>query len=307
LYEKKGGLKVKCNACEHRCLISAGKTGICGVRKNHDGKLILKVYGLPVSSAVDPVEKKPLFHFLPGTLSYSLGTIGCNFKCGFCQNYDISQMKRFPKPLLSSQQAEGLLRSVSRQKSLIAKLDDDTTKRRGIKSNLAIKKGQEEMLGFALIMIIVAVILVIFLGLSLRKSPKEAVESYEVESFLQTALSYSTNCSNYRDSHPPVRDLIFACNSKEKCLDGLDSCKVLADELKNILNESWKVGEDTPIKGYELEILLSPNKEENEDEEPPKPILQKITQGTITGNSRGAMQDYSKGGELVEVYLTVSY
>jgi pyruvate formate lyase activating enzyme len=93
LYEKKEELKVKCNACEHRCLIPQGKTGICGVRKNYSGKLILEVYGLPVSSAVDPVEKKPLFHFLPGTLSYSLGTIGCNFKCGFCQNYDISQMK----------------------------------------------------------------------------------------------------------------------------------------------------------------------------------------------------------------------
>jgi hypothetical protein len=172
-----------------------------------------------------------------------------------------------------------------------------------MKRNKITKKGQEEMLGFALIMIIVAVILVIFLGFSLRKSSKETVESYEVESFLQTALSYSTECGNYRDSHPPIRDLIFACNSKEMCLDGQDSCEVLKSEVENIIGKSWKIGEDTPIKGYELKILLSSTGEEKGYIE----IIPKITQGNITGNSKGAMQDYSKGGELVEIYLTISY
>jgi len=95
LYKKIENDLVECTACEFRCKIKHGDTGICGVRKNNNGKLILGVYALPVSQNVDDVEKKPLFHFLPGTTTYSIGTVGCNFKCGFCQNYDISQTKDF--------------------------------------------------------------------------------------------------------------------------------------------------------------------------------------------------------------------
>ncbi|MBD3247191.1 AmmeMemoRadiSam system radical SAM enzyme [Candidatus Pacearchaeota archaeon] len=93
LYEKQKGKdkKTRCFACEHKCIISEGKTGICAVRKNVDGKLYLTVYGRVISKNVDPIEKKPLYHFLPGTKAYSIGTFGCNFRCGFCQNYDISQ------------------------------------------------------------------------------------------------------------------------------------------------------------------------------------------------------------------------
>ncbi len=91
LYEKKKSKKVRCTACEHKCLISNGKTGICAVRKNKRGKLRSVVYGRAVSKNVDAIEKKPLFHFLPGTYSFSLGTFGCNFKCKFCQNYETSQ------------------------------------------------------------------------------------------------------------------------------------------------------------------------------------------------------------------------
>ncbi|MDO8623345.1 MAG: AmmeMemoRadiSam system radical SAM enzyme [archaeon] len=92
LYKKEGKSKrVICSACSHRCLIENGQTGICGVRKNLDGKLFLLVYGKIVAEHVDPIEKKPLYHFLPKSYAYSIGTVGCNFKCGFCQNYDISQ------------------------------------------------------------------------------------------------------------------------------------------------------------------------------------------------------------------------
>ena len=69
-----------------------GKTGICGVRENHNGELMLLVENKPVTVNIDPVEKKPLYHFLPGTPIFSLGTLGCNFHCGFCQNWDISQI-----------------------------------------------------------------------------------------------------------------------------------------------------------------------------------------------------------------------
>ncbi len=89
LYERLDGKDVRCDACAHHCVIRDGKTGICRVRKNGSGKLYSLVYGLPISCAVDPIEKKPLFHFMPGTDVYSLGTVGCNFRCSFCQNHDI--------------------------------------------------------------------------------------------------------------------------------------------------------------------------------------------------------------------------
>ncbi len=93
LYKKLQDKEVQCLACEHRCIIDENNKGICGVRKNIKGKLYLLVYGLIVSENVDPIEKKPLYHFLPKTKSYSIGTVGCNFKCYFCQNYSISQLK----------------------------------------------------------------------------------------------------------------------------------------------------------------------------------------------------------------------
>jgi pyruvate formate lyase activating enzyme len=92
LYEKKDDAKVQCRLCSHRCVISSGSRGICGVRENIGGRLDTLVYDKVIALHVDPIEKKPLFHFLPGTLCFSLGTVGCNFKCRFCQNADIAQM-----------------------------------------------------------------------------------------------------------------------------------------------------------------------------------------------------------------------
>ncbi|MGB9724512.1 MAG: AmmeMemoRadiSam system radical SAM enzyme [Chloroflexia bacterium] len=94
LYEKLDEKAVRCNLCAHRCLIRDGHAGICGVRENREGVLYSRVYGRLVSMAVDPVEKKPLFHFYPGTGAFSIATVGCNFRCRFCQNADISQWPR---------------------------------------------------------------------------------------------------------------------------------------------------------------------------------------------------------------------
>jgi pyruvate formate lyase activating enzyme len=94
LYEEQEDQKVRCNLCAHRCLIALGQKGVCQVRENKDGILYSLVYGLPLSQAVDPIEKKPLFHFFPGSTSFSIATVGCNFRCSFCQNADISQMPR---------------------------------------------------------------------------------------------------------------------------------------------------------------------------------------------------------------------
>ena len=94
LWEEAGGGRVRCRLCAHRCLIPLGGRGVCMVRENRSGKLYSLVYGRIVSHALDPVEKKPLFHFLPGTGTLSIATVGCNFRCDFCQNYEISQLPR---------------------------------------------------------------------------------------------------------------------------------------------------------------------------------------------------------------------
>jgi pyruvate formate lyase activating enzyme len=85
--------KIKCNLCNHRCILNNNQSGICNVRKNINGVFFSLVYGKIVAKHVDPVEKKPLYHFLPGTSTYSISTVGCNFKCLNCQNYEISQAK----------------------------------------------------------------------------------------------------------------------------------------------------------------------------------------------------------------------
>lgn len=85
---------VQCSACAQGCKISDGQKGICGVRQNIGGKLFLLTYGQVAAANVDPMEKKPLYHFLPGAKIFSLGTLGCNFACQFCQNFDISQISR---------------------------------------------------------------------------------------------------------------------------------------------------------------------------------------------------------------------
>ncbi len=92
-YEKKG-MDVQCNLCPHNCLIFDGKRGLCNVRENKGGKLYSLVYEKAISAAVDPIEKKPFFHFMPGSYSYSISTMGCNLKCDFCQNWEISQADR---------------------------------------------------------------------------------------------------------------------------------------------------------------------------------------------------------------------
>lgn len=92
--EVDGKEKIVCLLCRHACQLKEGQTGICGVNKNVNGALKTLVYGHPIALNVDPVEKKPLYHVLPGSKVLSFGTIGCNFKCPFCQNWDISQASK---------------------------------------------------------------------------------------------------------------------------------------------------------------------------------------------------------------------
>ncbi len=91
-YRKLEGGAVECQLCPHHCHIADGKRGICRSRSNRDGVLYSDVYGLPCALAIDPIEKKPLYHFHPGTTCLSLACTGCNFRCLNCQNHDISQV-----------------------------------------------------------------------------------------------------------------------------------------------------------------------------------------------------------------------
>ena len=103
---------VECRLCPHHCRIPHGKTGRCRSRRNQDGVLMSEVYGRPCALAVDPIEKKPLYHFHPGTTCLSIACTGCNFRCLNCQNYDISQAASvdsvFSEDTLSTEQVVSL-------------------------------------------------------------------------------------------------------------------------------------------------------------------------------------------------------
>lgn len=117
LYQKLKENKVKCETCEQKCALAPGDFGLCGVRKNEEGTLRVLNYGKAISLSVDPIEKKPLYHFLPGSRSFSVATVGCNFSCDFCQNASISQIhaqerklpgkKRSPKEIVKKAKENG--------------------------------------------------------------------------------------------------------------------------------------------------------------------------------------------------------
>ncbi len=156
------------------------------------------------------------------------------------------------------------------------------------------KRSQEEMIGFALIIIIVAVILLVFLGISLRQPQKETVESYEVDSFIQAFLQYTSDCKDNIE-YLPIQKLVFRCIDNEECADGRDACDVLNSTLTEIGKESWKIEEGRPLKGFDLEIISE------------KKTIISIKEGNITKNSRGSSQDFFKAGNSVEITFKAYY
>jgi len=106
LYDKQSGAKVRCFLCSHRCLIADGKRGVCCVRENKEGTLYSLVYEKLISANVDPIEKKPFFHFLPGSRAFSVAAPGCNFRCLHCQNHEISQLPR-DKEIIMGEKVSG--------------------------------------------------------------------------------------------------------------------------------------------------------------------------------------------------------
>jgi len=154
------------------------------------------------------------------------------------------------------------------------------------------KRSQEEMVGFAMIVIIVAVIILIFINFSIRKEVKEPVESYEVENFIQVVLQYTSECEDYM-GYLPLQKVIIKCNDYEKCLDGKEACEVLNETLTQITEEGWKFGNNSLTKGYYLNIT---------DGE--KTILF-LERGNTTSNYKGATQILGK--DNLQVKFTSYY
>jgi len=144
------------------------------------------------------------------------------------------------------------------------------------------------MIGFVLIVILVAVIMLIFIGFSLRAPQSKNLESYEVESFIQSMLQYTSECQN-NFGYLSISDLILSCTNAEECLDKRGSCDVLYITLEDITEKSWII-KDRPIKGYELGILL-----DNEE------LVPLLSQGNKTSSYRGSVQNISKGGKTISV------
>ena len=154
------------------------------------------------------------------------------------------------------------------------------------------KKAQEEMIGFALIVIIVAVIILIFISFSLTRPQKEPVESYEVESFIQSLLQYTSDCEDNLE-RLSMQKLIINCFEKQRCLDERDSCEVLNKTISEVLEASWKVGEENPAKGYLMEISAGAEK------------IISFEKGNVTKNYKGAMQPL--GRKNIEVLFMAYY
>jgi hypothetical protein len=154
------------------------------------------------------------------------------------------------------------------------------------------QKAQSEMVGFAMILIIVAVLFLVFLAISVRSPNDDFVKSYEVESFIQSALGYSTNCTiNYKDN-VPIRKIIRYCGEEKNCSDLRTACEVLNETMGDILENSWNVGADWPTKGYKMDITIEG-----------APLVE-VFAGNKTGNAKGASQNFD--GELDILFIVYS-
>ena len=147
------------------------------------------------------------------------------------------------------------------------------------------KRSQEEMLGFAMILIVVAVIILVFISFSLKKPVKEPVENYEVSSFLQSIFPYTTDCRDNLE-YLPIRKLILRCRNSDLCEDGRNTCDVLKQELQGLVDKSWNINKKYAINGYLLNISI-------DDEE-----IMAVQSGNLTGNYKGAMQSFTNNIDI---------
>ena len=153
------------------------------------------------------------------------------------------------------------------------------------------KRSQEEIVGFALIIIIVSVILLIFLGFTLNKQPKEELRSDEVESFLNVVLSYTTECMDERNfGFLSIRELIKDCSQGLSCYDGKNTCEILEEDLKQITQKSWDM---TRYNGYEMKLITQN-----------KTLIPVIKAGNLTGNYKGNLEEVDEIEFTFKIYYS---
>jgi competence protein ComGC len=154
---------------------------------------------------------------------------------------------------------------------------------------MKLKKAQSELVGFGLIIVIVAVLILVFLSFSLNKS-EEPVQNYELETFIQASLEYTTDCAiSYSSKLVSLRRLIKECSKQSLCVDGNYSCDVLNNTLTGILENSWKVGPEWPAKAYSLNITSSG-----------QPLFE-LEKGNKTTEIKGAVQNF----ENIDIYFKI--
>lgn len=156
------------------------------------------------------------------------------------------------------------------------------------------KKGQEEMVGFVIIVVIISVVLLVSLGFMLKSNKSAAVENYEVENFIQASLQHTSSCETYVE-YLSIQDLIVSCQKKEACMDGTNSCDILNESLINIIKNAWNIEEGSAVKGYKLKIIV-------EEEE-----ILLLKEGNETRDYKGAFQDFAKGSNDYEISLNIYY
>lgn len=158
------------------------------------------------------------------------------------------------------------------------------------------KRAQEEIVGFTMIIVIVAIAMIILLAFSLRSPEKDTVESYEVESFLQALMQKTSDCRSQDNlEFYSVKKLIFSCYSQEKCMDGRDACGIFLKEAGEISNKSWGIGQGSPIKGYKLDLSADGTS------------VQKIGYGNQTKKFKGAFQELTREGVMFKLEFRAYY
>ncbi|MCA9487981.1 MAG: hypothetical protein KC516_03400 [Nanoarchaeota archaeon] len=154
------------------------------------------------------------------------------------------------------------------------------------------KKAQEEMVGFVLIVIIVAVLIFVFLSVSIKKS-NNSLESYEIESFLQSLSHYTTDCAvGYYPSFREISELVKDCMDQDSCLDDRSACEVLNESLDSLISGSWPVGDKWPNKGYKFNLTSEDGEE-----------ILSFSEGNFTSNSRGAVESFENFDIVFDVYF----
>lgn len=153
------------------------------------------------------------------------------------------------------------------------------------------KRGQEELIGFGIIVVIVFVILLVFISIYVKR-PQESIENYEIESFISASLEYTSNCEMARKGFLSVKDLIFECYDNENCIGGKNTCEILGTTLDGLSKESWLITGNSETKGYVINITGNGRN------------LASLTKGNKTSNSKGFQESLFKSGISVKVLFT---